>query len=264
MLIRSVDIGGSGVKTALFESSKHYDTPKKLTETQFFDNPDFDNFAPWLSYKVDNDFDVLGVSCPGIIQDDIVARCYIANWQNKDLINELSTQYSAEAVLLNDAEAHLMANVVRHTYPLMGISLGTSFGFAMTDSLGILYRSPKLHNFEIGGMVLKSSANNPQVWYALGSKGLKDLQEEKGEMRGARHFGYRLGAFLLQLNTLFAPAHIVISGGIAQTYADTLLEAIQQEFVASQQDTLPQVHISPYGRDTALWGMAYYAWLMDG
>ena len=71
-------------------------------------------------------------------------------------------------------------------------------------------------NFDIGELSLSSKASNSHVWWALGSNGLGELQTNLGLSDGVKHYGYRLGSFLLNICIIFRPKSVVISGGITE------------------------------------------------
>ncbi len=259
--IRVIDIGGSGIKTMhfLIKDGSIYE----VEECQYLKNPDFINFSDWLLQNLPNDFDVLGISCPGIIdKDNIIHYCAIAQWKNFDIINYTKQIYpNAHIFLMNDANAHLMANASLFKHPIMQISLGTSIGFALTDNEGNIYYSNYGTNIEVGGVILKTNAKLPSAWWALGSHGLQDLQKELGEDAGSYKFGLRLGGFLANMCHIYNPNTIVLSGGIlAQNFSKNLLAGVKDEMNAEvyKLPKQPFIEISRFERETALWGLVHF------
>ena len=65
MKLRVIDIGESGVKTAIFSyDGEHL---KISSEIYHFSNPDWDNFESWLTTKVSNDLNLIGISSAGFV-----------------------------------------------------------------------------------------------------------------------------------------------------------------------------------------------------
>lgn len=160
----------------------------------------------------------------------------------------------------NDGEAHLAAHIDLYPHPQVCLFLDTSIGFGLTDDAGRIVRPRRVSNFDVGELALVSRASDNKAWWAVGSGGLRELQDQQGRDAGTAHYGYRLGAFLCNLCSLFQPRTIVLSGGIPESHWDTFSGPLLEEFAAAGPRWLewPRIERSPYGRHAALWGMAKY------
>ena len=112
-------------------------------------------------------------------------------------------------------------------------------------------------NFDVGEMTIPTRSHDNRVWWALGSPGLQMLQDGMGRVEGVRHFGFRLGAFVRTLCSVFRPRTVVFSGGIIESWWDELSPGMRKEFYTSCPDWLdaPKLVRSLHGRNAALWGM---------
>jgi hypothetical protein len=64
---------------------------------------------------------------------------------------------------------------------------------------------------------MQTRSEPPNVWWALGSKGLAELTEADSA-RGFGDFGYRLDNFLAQLAIIFHPMTIALTGDIIHAH----------------------------------------------
>jgi predicted NBD/HSP70 family sugar kinase len=208
------------------------------------------------------DAKVIGISCAGFVEADRKVRLFrVGGWNDRDIVGELSEQSpSSRIFLLNDAESHLMAHYGTYKAPLMSISLGTSLGFAISDKAGAITRPADGVNYDLGHLTLPTRAGNNRVWWALGSQGLRELQNSLGNDGGVKHFGHRLGAFLANLCSVFRPRTVIVSGGIAEKWWHVFRSTMEKEFNHQKPDWLGPIDIvkSPYGGNAALIGIATY------
>ena len=101
------------------------------------------------------------------------------------------------------------------------------------------------------------SAKYGGLW---GLHGLEELEKTLGREKGVIHFGYRLGAFLSGLCSIFRPKTVVLSGGISESRWNQFSASMLKEFDSSKPDWLdrPDIVKSPYGQNAALIGVANY------
>ena len=261
MTYRLFDIGGSGVKTVRFHYLQQEVLQDKF-EVTHYDKPDWSDFTNWLKNMELLDSDVIGFSCAGFIEADKCVKMFrVGGWLDKKLIDEIKQILpNAKVFLLNDAEAHLMAHHGLYEYPQMSISLGTSLGFALADNKGNIVRTLSDINFDIGAMTIPTKSSCNEVWWALGTEGLGDLQKKLGEIEGVKHYGFRLGSFIVNLCIIFRPKIVLISGGIAEKWWDTLQKSMFSDFNHSKPDWLesPNIFKSPFGVNAALVGIGKY------
>ncbi len=260
MDLRLIDIGGSGVKTLLTNSNEI--TNINDENVSHFTKPDWSNFAAWLSKNNLLDSKYIGISCAGFIQGTGTVKMFrVGNWHNEPIVNNIN-QYVPDSIvrLLNDGEAHLMAHTDLVKNPVMNISLGTSLGFAICDIEGKIIRAQNGINFDLGAFPLRTRATNNQIWWALGSQGLAELEKNLGQEKGVIQFGYRLGAFLSSISSIFRPKTIVLSGGITEKWWDYFQASLFGEFNHNKPDWLEETNIikSPYPKYAALTGMGKY------
>lgn len=259
MKLRILDIGGSGVKAALLTNI----TDKiENFQIKYYRNPSWENFTDWLNQNGLIDSALIGISCAGFIESTGIIKMFrVGKWTNKNLPSEINKyKRDAKVYILNDAESHLMAHYDLYKQPQMSISIGTSVGFAISDENGKIIRPSDKINFDIGGLKIPANASNNYVWWALGSNGLEELQKKLGERKGAKHFGYRLGAFLVGVCSVFRPRTVVLSGGITEKWWSEFKETMQNEFIQSKPDWLRQPDIikSPFASKAALVGISKY------
>jgi len=266
-MIRLIDIGGSGVKTCKVRDDffvKDFET----IEIQHFSNPDWDNFVEFLNNNSLLDGDKIAISSPGFIRKNGIIELFrVGSWHKKDLVSEIKKIVNHSSVyLLNDAEAHLYANIKAKKfgfryYTTMLLSIGTSVGFAISNQDGEIVKTLDELNFDIGCMSIKTSASNAQVWHALGSNGLQELEMKHGYQKAIEQYGYRLGGLLVSLATIFKPEHIVLSGGITENHFENFKPYMFAEFNNTKPDWLDFIEIrkSEYSKNSALIGMAKYA-----
>lgn len=259
MRFRGLDIGGSGVKSILLSD---LNDDLKKDAVKYYKNPDWEHFTSWLHRNNLINTDIIGISCAGFIDPSGIVKMFRAgNWINKSLSSEIiSHSPKAKVILLNDAEAHLMAHYDLYKNPQMCIALGTSLGFAINDKNGVIVRPLNNINFDIGQLSIPTKASNNRVWWALGSNGLKELQDSMGKNDGTRHFGYRLGTLIGNLCSVFRPQTVVFSGGITEAWWPVFQETMISEFIHEKPDWLEQPDFvkSPFSSEAALVGMAKY------
>jgi predicted NBD/HSP70 family sugar kinase len=260
MYLRIIDIGGSGVKNALFI---YENGQLSSCDISYFQYPDWEHFETWLSTKVPQDCGLIGVSCAGFVDSSngVVKLFRAGGWVDRKLKDRIERYIGGSKVfIMNDGEAHLYAHNDLYTHPQICISLGSAVGFAVSDASGSVCRPSDNINYDLGEVMLPTRASNNRVWWALGSHGLNELQQNLGEQDGVIHFGYRLGAFLRNICSIFRPRTVVLSGGIAENYWHLIEIPLKNEFAHDKPDWLssPQFALSPFGINAALWGVAKY------
>jgi predicted NBD/HSP70 family sugar kinase len=261
MTLRLFDIGGSGVKT-IKSTNEYAFTDHSILNYEHYENPDWGNFVTWAYNTGLLDAEFIGISCAGfILPNEVVKLFKVGNWYNKRIGSEiLAYTPDSKVFLLNDAEAHLMAHHGLYKNPQMCISLGTSFGFAVSNSNGEIMRSLDDVNYDLGEIAIQTRASNNKVWWALGSHGLKELQKRCGNDNGVKHFGYRLGSFLVNICSIFRPKTVVFSGGITENWWHLFHQTMQSEFNQQKPNWLEDINFvkSPYCSNAALVGIGKY------
>ncbi|MDQ1734139.1 MAG: hypothetical protein QOH56_390 [Pseudonocardiales bacterium] len=175
-----------------------------------------------------------------------------------ELEADLTRSLGCPVVVLNDGEAHAYAASAMPDveHGTLAISLGTSVGFGLTDRHGCPMIPCSGENWDLGEWKLDTRASSPEAWWALGSSGLKELEQTMGSDRGRAHYGYRLGSFIERLSAVFQPRTVVLSGGIARNHWDAFKANLRGELEQLPKHfTRPRVMVSPYP-EAALIGAA--------
>ncbi len=258
--IRALDLGGSSLKTAVFTS----DGVLIDGSIEYFTNPDWHHFETWFGDRIQLSAQSVGIACAGFVDTSrgFVKLFRTGGWIDKELRIDMEQHFPGTKVaVLNDAEAHLIAHLDLYDHPQVCVSLGTAVGFAMSDTSGTIVRPADGYNFDLGQITLPTSATDKHVWWALGSRGLGELQQRMGDAEGAHHFGYRLGAFLATICGIFRPKVVVLSGGIVASWYSLVEDSVKTEFERSCPDWLdpPRLIASPYGELAGLQGAAKHS-----
>lgn len=275
MELLSIDIGGSGIKTAIVVLEEQ---TIQINNRNVFDLPDnwdelenhvFDKLMSQHSPDVLRSLPI-AVSAVGFIDSDLgICRFSTrSKWRNRPLRANFTEAFSNPSVfLLNDVEAHLFAHADLYEHPLLTIAIGTSAGLAFTDYQGRLVRLRKGWPTEFGAIRIKQTENpeHGEVWWSLGSFGYEQLLESyRTREEAGKHFGYRLGHFLAQYAGVLLPRTIVLSGGVVEHNWVHFKDSLEWEFLEDLNEWLrddpPQLAQSPYGREAALIGVAKYAY----
>ena len=260
-----MDIGGSGVKTDLFEVASDGQIQMSGTVERLGRPPDWNTFERWFASRISVGDEVIGIACPGIILPDagVVQLCKVAVWRDRPLVQNMQDALPAASrvVLINDAEAHLVAHRHLGPHPQVGLALGTSPGFALTDMNGLIARTGTGATFDIGALTIHTSASDKHIAFALGSGGLAELEEQLGTPRGLVQYGHRLGAFAGSLCSVFQPRTVVLSGGIIAHHWPVIEVPFHQDLKSAWPAWLKAANIvcAPHAGDAAMWGVARYA-----
>ncbi|MDP8205136.1 MAG: hypothetical protein P9L92_00590 [Candidatus Electryonea clarkiae] len=245
-LVRTIDIGGSSVKTMTFSVDLDVQpNDELLILDQGADNHPHD-FAEWfvksITGKRNTNADILSVCAP---------ERYL-NEFSQEIADGLGVPHCNDDIV--DSVAHAF-NFVDSNFPrpIIILTLGTAVGSALIE-----YNEPVDIDEYVGKFRLKKTeANPPEAWKALGHHGLNALEKKYSRSEAHKHYGQRLGWFIVNFLVLkFNPATIVLSGGIADScysgFGPYLNEIIQQEPFHKP----PHIELSSYGRETGLWGLA--------
>ncbi len=207
--------------------------------------------------------DRLGISTAGFVDAEagVVKLSRLQPWAEGHLRDRMERELQCRVSVLNDGEAHLLAHVATSPHPVLCFSIGTSVSFGCTDDAGRVRRPRSGSNWDIGAIRLPTRASNPELWWALGSSGLRELQDDRGETEGAGHYGWRLGALLHDFSVIFQPRTVVLCGGVIDRYGPVIVQTAQEEFSGRWSGVLdpPTISISPFGSHSALVGAAVAA-----
>ena len=168
--------------------------------------------------------------------------------------------------IVNDGDAHVLA--LKETYvrksgvskfgAAVNLSLGTSVGFGVLDRDGNLLHTCQGHNWEIGNLRIDTREKNKDLCWALGSEGLKSLEDKKEVADPYVHYGHRLCTFLGgMLAPVFHPRIIGLSGGIVAGHREKIKEGIQRECEYRNYPALcnVEIYLSP-NKDSVMLGLS--------
>lgn len=271
--VHVLDISASNIKYAVAGASNNpkasffIENPISLGEP-----PSWEMFEDWIASKLGEEAKMLGVATAGFVDSDQGQVVWFrrGGWKKRPIIKNFKTRLpSTKIALLNDSEAHLISALLEPgiKHPVISISIGTAFGFSMTNEDGRLVKPRNNSNFDIGSIKIPTRATKKELWWALGSEGLSELQKSRNGDEGTKHFGYRLGTYLASLTIIFQPRTIVLSGGVIENHWEKIKTPINREFQASSNDFLkdlkgyidePRIIKSNHGANAALAGIAYF------
>lgn len=168
-----------------------------------------------------------------------VVKCWAYPFLEGKLKDKLMGRFQCGKVrIVNDGDAHALA--LKSVYAQKGVnpvsainlSLGTSVGFGLLDGSLNLLHANNGHNWEIGDWQCETKATHKDVYWALGSKGLKELEDQhaNGSPDAFILYGERLCHFLGEkLAPKFHPKIIGLSGGIVAAHLKDIKEGILRE-----------------------------------
>ena len=223
-----VDVGGSGIRIAPYSGGKigvvttcHSRSKQEL----FQEIRKAANGAPVTSIA----FSVAGFVNAAKGQ---VLKSANASFLEGDLAGDARKALSARKVsVVNDGEAHARALLLQDNvqFGAIHLALGTAVAFGVIDANRNVLQTLGGENWDIGDMTMTTRSENKEVWYLLGTHGLRELENSLGE-DAYLHFGCRLGTLLTQLAVIFRPRTIGLSGGIVTGHADVLRRGIRMDF----------------------------------
>lgn len=195
--------------------------------------------------------------------------CYHWPFLVGELRKDLMGVFACQNVhIVNDGDAHLLAlkalfardRGVNLTQAI-NMSLGTAVGFGVLDCKGELLHTCQGHNWEVSGWHCDTTAKVDEMYWALGSEGLREMESKHPGRDAYVYYGQRLCHFLSRdLVPLFRPRTIGLSGGIAAAHREEILEGIERECQMKNlrsQGVLDGVEICVLAeRDTVMTGLA--------
>ena len=235
-----VDCGGSGVKI------RRYVKGILQPDTHRFAPKSFEEFCKCLGDMARDGNPsahphVTGIAIAICGAYDYVTEAVLNCWAYPFLIgrlkDKLKERFKCENVrVVNDGDAHVLAlRSVRKQKGMssnsaINLALGTAVGFGILDWKGNLLHTCRGHNWEVGNWQCDTSARNKAQYWALGSQGLRALEEKHGSPNAYIYYGERLCHFLgRDLVPVFHPRIIGISGGILAAHFDDIKEEIRRE-----------------------------------
>lgn len=257
--ILAVDIGGQGVKLAQFSASGG--EIKRVGKVDSWHPNDWNHFESELRKRFDFSGWIVGVSCAGFVDtpNGVVRLSRATDWSDYPLRKSMLAAGAKSVVVMNDAEAHLLAH---HDEPLtlLNIALGTAPGIALLNEQGEIMKPSPYSNLDIGHFKLHTSSEK-LAGDGLGKKAYKELLHDLGTKQGCWRYGARLGAFTAQMCNIFQPKTIVFSGGLVETNWEYIYEPLLEQVQGALPVWLkpPTLKRSRHGALAALQGIAQAA-----
>ena len=231
-----IDVGGSGVKI------KRYLQGRLQPATQRFKPTTFDEFCDAISQVAKEGkksaVEGIAISLAGEYDyaNEEVTRCCSYPFLVGKLRNRLASRFKCRVRIVNDGDAHVLAlkNSYKERHLDLGsavnFALGTGVAFGILDQKGKLLHSCRGYNWEVGNWQCDSRAPNKDLWWALGSNGLSDLEDRLGRPQAYRTFGARLCYFLgHNFVPVFRPKVIGLSGGIVTGHISDIKAGFEDE-----------------------------------
>ena len=234
-----IDCGGSSVKIEQYvqgvRSATHPFKPKSLDE--FYkciedmardNNPSAEPCVAGIAISLCGEYDYI---------NEEVISCWAYQFLIGKLRDNLAERFKCRNVrIVNDGDAHALA--LKSLYVQRGLrstsainlSLGTAVGFGILDWRGDLLHTCQGHNWEVGHWQCDTKASHKEQYWALGSQGLKSLEQEYGNPNAYIYYGQRLCHFLgRDLVPIFHPKILGLSGGIVAAHFHDIEEGIRRE-----------------------------------
>lgn len=236
-----VDVGGSGVRIAPFSNGQigtvrtcHIRSRQEL-------------YAEIRRTAGDRKIAGIAFSVAGFVdtRKGCVLRSANASYLEGDLAGDAKTALSVSKVrVVNDGEAHARTLLLQDhvKFGAIHLALGTSVAFGVIGENGQVLQTASGENWDIGDMTMTTRSEHKEVWYLLGTHGLKEL-EDSGSENPYFHFGCRLGTLLTQLAVIFRPRTIGLSGGIVTAHAADLKRGILTDFHAPVCSEHPDIRL---------------------
>lgn len=214
MRVVTVDIGGSGVKTALYGQGACLAQPAGAALAE----AGVPAIGRWLRRRHPGPVDAIAVAIPGMVGPAAgQARFYLAPaWIEADLAADLTAAFGAIPIVLsNDAEAAAIAAAAEVAPPLLHLTLGTGVGGALVDERGRIVRPHGGASLNVS--MIGAGAAGP-AWKSLGATALGDLERDRGRDAALEVYAGRIAILAGTLAMMAQPRTITLSGGIPASY----------------------------------------------
>ena len=210
MEILGIDIGGSGIKSAVVDIKKG----KLVTDRYRVNTPQPPipkNILPVI-YEITKYFKwkgLIGCGFPAAIKNNIIRTASNIDpaWIGKNGSEEIKKVTNCKALLINDVDAAGYAEVnfgagkgIKGT--LIVTAFGTGIGSAVYTQ-GILLPNTELGHLKINGMIAEHYSSNA-------------VRKEKG--LDWKEFGGRINKYLNHIEFLFWPDLIIVGGGVSKKW----------------------------------------------
>lgn len=235
--ILGVDVGGTAIKigavdlvTGEVSNFNVLETPKNVMPDEIFSI---------IKEYLPDDCTSIGFALPCIVKDNVLRTApKNPKWIGLDFAKLAEDYFQLECSAVNDADAAAMAEIEYgaikelHGVTIM-ITLGTGIGTAIYND-GCLLR-----NTEFGRMAMPGGIDNAEDLASVSAKNRENLDWLQ--------YSQRVNAFLLELNRLYWPDHVVIGGGVSEAWDEWSYLIKQSSF---------RVHKAKMGNKAGLVGAA--------
>lgn len=212
MIYLGVDVGGSGIKSALVDVSDG----SLLTERLRVDTPQPatpDACATALTAQVaEYDYEgPLGIGFPAVVKHGVVgsANNIDPSWVGLDVIDFFANATGREVSVINDADAAAMAEATfGAAVGISGLVLTITFGTGIGS--GLLVDGRLVPNLELGQIELEGHVP-AESYFSAKARRTEDLDWDE--------WGGRANRYLNHVNAVFSPELIVVGGGLAKHWA---------------------------------------------
>lgn len=204
-----IDIGGSGIKSALVDLSEgslvtdrlRFDTPQPATP---------DACAEALTSQVlGYDYDgPIGVGFPAVIRNGIVetANNIDQSWIGMKVADLFADATGRAAMVINDADAAALAEAAYGAAKgVQGMVLTLTFGTGIGS--GLLVDGELVPNLELGQIELEGHVP-AETFFSAKARRREDLDWEE--------WGDRANRYIKHVNSVFNPERIVMGGGLTK------------------------------------------------
>lgn len=218
MIYLGVDVGGSGIKSALVDVSDgsllgerlRVDTPQPATP---------DACADALTAQLaEYDYDgPLGIGFPAVVKQGVVgtANNIAPSWVGLDVIEFFADVTGREVSVINDADAAAVAEAsFGAAAGVDGLVLTITFGTGIGS--GLLVDGRLVPNLELGQIELEGHVP-AESYFSAKARRTEDLDWDE--------WGGRANRYLSHVNAVFSPDLIVVGGGLTKhwdMYSHTL------------------------------------------
>ncbi len=187
-----------------------------------------------------------------------ILNCKCAPYLEGEIVRRLNKEFPLTKIAaVNDGEAHARALLYPKRNVRLGavhLAFGTSVSFGVINSKREIVRTCNGENWDIGDYMLRTREKPYEVWYKLGTDGLRELEDNLPD-DPYYHFGLRAGGLLTNLAVIFRPRTIGISGGIISSHGGRILDGIRDE-VRTPVHSEPIEFVMLDGEETVMEGLA--------
>lgn len=285
MKLIGVDIGGTGIKSALISCKKPDDgSSYKIvhrssvpTEAKFGREHIVENICKAIdNYRSRTDCPVIGIGSAGDIDDNTGKVTYatsaLPGFTGLDLRGAVRERFGGKVVVINDASAALVGEVYvggcKGNRPMM-LTLGTGLGCAMIEDKGKL-GSGSVNNIRLGHYILHEGGrdcrcgNNGCAEMYVSATGLK-LNGDREKVEDILYdpaYAYAVDRFCTDFKDVleyacatYRPDEILIGGGVVEM-AEQWWDKLRNMCSPAVADILQKAVL---GNRAALLGSAYAA-----